>query len=590
MNRNRLLWMGALVIVVALGVTGVSLAASSTQEATTPQVILVLDVSGSMSAYVFPEELPEELATLIAQVDAIEDDPEYVRLIQQMDAITEDPEVVEVYRSWGDAEVAIEDWLLDHDFEPYDLISEVDALLEEYGCPDQWGWNIVSDANDAEDVDQYMYYACDYEGVTLSEEQRQAIRDLVPYTGDPEYQALQAEEENLYSAYGEALSAKGYDELSDQLYQLRNEQSYWDLQDEIDALAEELGIPNRLDLAKLSAQALLNLSRLDAIASGREAPLALIRFSTGSKVLQSLTTDYDAIQEDSEALYPTGNTHIGRALLRALDELEENGDPDQPAAIVLLTDGVANGPLTADQIVQQIPPRARELGASICTVGFGNDEDEVDAELLQNLADATDGQYLFATSGEEMAAFFIACRQGLVSQVVDQLTGVIRVGETVEAGHIDVGDNIGELTLTLNYLQGRLVMEVVDPDGAVVDLTSQGVTVEQEENVQLVTIDAPQPGEWLVRVSGEEAPEAGAYFNVVVGTEQLPTPTPAPTSAPPTPTPASTPTPTPEPLFGLSNLPGAGVFLICGLALLFVLVGIGVVIVAVVVIRRRNRA
>jgi hypothetical protein len=109
---------------------------------------------------------------------------------------------------------------------------------------------------------------------------------------------------------------------------------------------------------------------------------------------------------------------------------------------------------------------------------------------------------------------------------------VARQNETVEAGQIAVRDNVGELTLTFNYLQGRLAIELVDAEGNIVDATYPGVTIENGQRVQLVKITNPRPGEWTVRVNAPVAPPEGVVYNVVVNTAPRPTPTSTPTSTP----------------------------------------------------------
>jgi hypothetical protein len=527
--RRAFPWTG-LITLVAVFTAGFLMAASPFQEEPKidhPQLVLVFDVSGSMGQYVLPEDMPEELAALHDQLEQIENDPEYVRLSEELNTIYERPEVQKAQQTMNEAQAALDDWIFENGYgDGLSAIGgDISGLLADYGCDENFGY-VIANSSGLSGIDQMLNVACSAQGVTLDDEQRQAVKDMVAFVEEPDFQALRQAADEANKAYSDTLSANGYVEIQTQLNDLQQSQNYYELQDEFDALAEELGIPTRLNLAKLAARTLLDLSRLDSIASGRESSVGLVIFSDRASLIQSLTTDYGPLEAEIDELKPLYSTNISDGLNTALNDLAENGDPEQPSAIILLSDGYGNLGLTAEQTLDQIPGLAK--GAAICTIGFGNEEDEVDAELLRGLADATDGEYLFAKSGEELVTFFIACRQGLVSRVVDQFTGAVREGETVEAGRIEVGPDMRVLNLTLNYLEGQMVMDLIDPDGNTVDIDYHGVSIQQGENVQLITVNNPPPGQWTVQVTAKDAPQEGAIYNVVVGIEQRSTPTAAP--------------------------------------------------------------
>lgn len=521
----------------------------------TPQVVLVLDVSGSMDEYVLPKQLPADLGAIRAQLEKIENDPEYIRLQQQLDAIYADPKVEAADQTWADAEVALDDWLFEHGYgESLDVITaKVSDLLTSYGCADYTGYYLTHSDSLAE-IEERLSYVC--EGVTLNEAQRQTIENMVAYLEDADYQALQQQEADLFDAYLEARNALGYEAIDEQFDKLLAAQKYDELQEEFEALAKAMGVPTRLDLAKQAALTLLDLSRLDTAASGGESPVGLVAFSDHARLHQSLVTNYDWVETSVNSLDYLGSTNIGDGLKIALAELAQNGDRTQPAAVILLSDGQTNRGLKVAEILAQIPIQAQKLDARICTVGFGNNETEIDIGLLQGLAEATGGEYLFATTGEELITFFVACRQGLVSDVIDQFTALIRQEETVEAGRFVIQENVAELTLTFNYLQGNLVMELVDSEGSVIDSAYPGVIIQQGDKVQLVKITNPRPGEWIVRVTANEVPQDNVIYSIVVSTElRPPAPTPSPTLMIPSATPVPTLVATPTPLVAVTPAP-----------------------------------
>jgi hypothetical protein len=530
---------------------GLSAPQPQDQPEQTPQIMLVLDVSRSMGSLVLPGELPADLAALQTQIEQIENDPEYLRLSQELNNILATPQVEASYQEWSEASAAIDSWLSNNGYgsSQFAISDYVAALLADFGCDASYDAFIAYSSGSLAELDEKLAVACP--SVTLNETQRQAIRDVVAYVEHPDYQALRTAETELFEAYTEARDALNYQEVREQFKTVQESSNYNELQAQFAVSAEAEGIPSRLDLVKLAAQALLDVSRLDTLASGRKSPIGVVDFSNSAALLQPLTTDYGLIKGQIETLQPLYETNIGAGLNTALAELAQNGDPNQPAAIILFTDGQNNLGPPVEQMLAQVSGQAQETGVNVCTVGFGNQESDIDASFMRSLAEATGGQYLFATTAEELVSFFIACRQGVVTRLVDQFAGVIRQGETVEAGQIEVREDAGELTLTFNYLQGRLSIELIDSEGNVIDATYPGFTIEPGEGGQRVKITNPRPGEWTVRVTANEAPPDGVVYNIVINTEASPTSTPTPAEALATPTPplaentTSTPVSTP---------------------------------------------
>jgi uncharacterized protein YegL len=337
-----------------------------------------------------------------------------------------------------------------------------------------------------------------------------------------------------------------------------------------------------LILAQLSARTLLDLSRLDYQVSGRESIIGLVIFSGVAWLIQPLTKDYDLLEQHIEKLRPLDHTNIGDALTKALDELERGADLEKPLLIILLSDGKTNRGLSADQILDVIPGRAKELGAmgtTICTVGFGNSEDEIDKRLLENLAKETEGAYLFATRGEELASFFIACRQNVVSEVINQMTGAVGGERPTEAKQVQVQANTCELNLAVNYVAGSPKVELVDPEGVHTDATYTGFTLQQGENLQLFTVMHPLAGNWILYVTNEDPSVPSLIYSVVVSSEECKEPLPTATLAP-----TSAPTPTPPTFMRLLEKASPLAVGLCCLALLIVFA-----VLFLLFLRRRER-
>ena len=504
------------------------------------QVVLVLDVSQSMEELVPYGELPAELATILEEIDAIEKDEELVRIREEIDAIVKDPVVVEAREAWRETIRALDEWFLAHDFGESQgtIIAQVADALSGLGCDTSYARWIASALTFTE-VNYWTEEACT--GVTYTAQDQQDIQNLVLYLGNAEYTALQEASNEAYETYFEILEAQDYNNLIQQREEILANASYEALLEEKDVLIAHYEIPTKLDLAKLAAKTLLGLSRLDSAAGRRISLVALVRFSTDFVLLQELTTNHDIVAQKIDVLEPLELTNIYGGLDEALKELERNADPEQSTVIILLSDGhITVGP-EADQVLKDVPPRADDLNATICTVGFGASEAHVDKRLLAGLAEATDGEYLFAESGAELMNFFIACRQGLLGEV-KRISGIVQPGDPpVEVDTLKMSDNVCELSLALNYVSGNPSLSILDPEGITVEEGYSEYTFQTDENLQLYTLMNPGPGNWQVSIQSEDdAGKEVVYSIVITVNDCASTPTPLPT-------PFLSPTPLPEP-------------------------------------------
>jgi len=505
------------------------------------QVILVLDVSKSMNEPILSDDLPEELLNLSEQISAIQDDPEIELIEEQINEIWNDPEVVAAREVWQETVDALNVWILEKEYgESQEVImTDIGGALAVLGCNPTFSFPITT-AMTIDEVDHWIDQSCT--GVSISFDEKQSLRDMVTYLGDPEFAPLQQTSDDAYLVYYEALEARNYNEIVVAREQWLEAANLGLLTEEFNTMILDLGIPRKLDLAKLAAKTLLDLSRLDSVAGRRISIVGLVRFSSDYVLLQSLTEDLDIIDGKIDVLEPLAMTNIYGGLDEALRELESNSDPTQPIVIILLSDGhITVGP-TSEQVLADIPPRAEELGATICTVGIGPTEAHVDWPLLKSLAEETDGEYLFAEKAEELVNFFIACRQVQLGDVT-QFSGYISPGDPSVVDPISVGANVCELSLALNYVKGAPKLEIQDPDGTAVEIGYPDFTVQLGNNLTLYTLLSPLEGEWEITVNSGDAPDDDVFYNIVITSNECKyTPTPEITQ-----TPSPTRTPIPEP-------------------------------------------
>ena len=169
--------------------------------------------------------------------------------------------------------------------------------------------------------------------------------------------------------------------------------------------------PNRLESAKKTAMSFIQNRPNDRI--------GIVAYEGEAYTQAPLTTDHqllmDLLSEVKSGQVDQG-TAIGSGLITAINRLYESEAKSK--VIILLTDGENNrgdiDPLTAAQV-------AKEYGVRVYTVGVGkngmapypvqnmfgtvsmqNIEVRIDEELLEEIAEMTDGQYFRAKNEKEL--------------------------------------------------------------------------------------------------------------------------------------------------------------------------------------------
>ena len=519
MRKSPLLLLSTILLLSLLMPAQTMLAAPQPQQNDqTLQIVLVLDVSGSMSTPVYTGIVPEDLLSLLLRMDEITQDPEYRELQDQIQEAENDEAVQEVREKITQAFEDLCNWIADDQGVSFqEFQSSIRAILEEADCEGDSGM-LIATAGDTEKILSYLWRDCPAEANewTMLEE----IQELMPYLDDPEYHEMRDEWLAANQDYDQALEDSGYALLSARLEAYKEEAGMEDLQDEIDSLVIKYGIPSRLDLAKSAAINLIDLSELDLDRTGRESLIGLVTFSNQAMFEHSLTLDHEDLKPLISAMRPLQQTNISDGLSMGLSELENNADPDHPMMVIFLSDGHANLGLSSSEILSIFPKRANENGIILCTAGFANLETEVDFLLLEGLADQTDGEYLFTNNGAELGSFFAACREAAAGKdLIDQLSGIVAAGDTQEISQVDVEFNTCELTLTLYYLSGTPLIELTGPDGEALDLEVEGVEYQSQNQVQLLTVTSPDDGEWSIALTNDDPEEEAAVFSVVISAE-----------------------------------------------------------------------
>lgn len=534
------------------------------------RVVVVLDISGSMDTYSFEGiDLPSELATLKVQIDSILNGQTHKDLLEKEKQLLNSEEMVNASRVYYETLDAVNAWYVANGFgTSMDVEESVQDLLNTNGCYSFYSSYLLSSA-DVPEFESRLEFAC---SKSVPAGLKDQLLALIPLTNS-EYASLLTARNQAEDAYNDVRDAVGLSDVSDDIYDYLDESGYYDLRNEMNDLAPTYSIPKKMELAKQAGQILVELSRLDEISAGIPSEISLVTFSNYAKLDTGFTSDFDQVDTLIQNLETRNMTNIGDGLTLALDQLEPYADDGQPSIIILLSDGYSNMGMVAPDVLINIPERTKAINTSICALGIGQTEYDVDADLLQGLADKSEGSYLFAKSGDEIVNFFISCRQEAIGASVTSFTGSIQQGEKQEAGTVPVDRDLEELSLTLSHLEGDLNMQLVDPDGEVVTADYPGVSDQKEDNVQLIKIRNPKQGDWVIEVEALSIPsERKSVIYTVVASQSARKVTPTPEA-----------TPTPDSIFQQYKwyIIGGGT---CLVGIVFLII---IVVVAVILIRKR---
>ena len=516
MRKSPLLLITAILLLSLLLPAQNTLAAPHSQgEDQDIQIVLVLDVSGSMSTPVYTGIVPEDLLSLLLRMNELNDDPDYIDLQNQLKDAEKDEAAQEAKEAYFEALSDLHGWIEGHTgISMEGLEAVIRTTLEEAEC-DTRSAGLIATADTDNQIMNYLLADCP--ATTNKWTVLANLIEQVPYITDPDYKALRQGWQAAIRAYDQALEDSGYTSLSDQLEAYKRNTGIAELQDEIDKLVAEYGIPSRLDQAKSAAVNLIDFSALDEDRTGRESLIGLVTFSNQAQHQSGLMLNHEMLKPLIGALKPLQQTNIGDGLNLGLAELENNADTDNPMLVILLSDGHTNVGLSPSEILATIPNRANRNNIIICTAGFADLETEVDFLLLEGLAFETGGEYLFTNSGVELASFFAACREAAVgNELVDQLSGIVPAGDSQDVVQVNVSSNSCELTLAFNYLSGMPLIKMSNPEGESLDLDSEGVEYQTRNQVQLLTLTNPVPGEWSIIISNEDSREEAAVFSLVI--------------------------------------------------------------------------
>ncbi|NMX21641.1 hypothetical protein C5S30_04245 [ANME-1 cluster archaeon GoMg4] len=141
---------------------------------------------------------------------------------------------------------------------------------------------------------------------------------------------------------------------------------------------------------------------------GSNDKVGLVSYSTTARRDKGLTSNIVPVNNAIDKLVANGATNIGDGIGYATNEIiDKDGRPEAIKVELLLTDGLANKPygygwgedIRDIEYAYNKAQAAADNGIVIFTIGLGSD---VNATMLQHIADITGGKYYFAPSGGDL--------------------------------------------------------------------------------------------------------------------------------------------------------------------------------------------
>ncbi|HUQ85703.1 MAG TPA: VWA domain-containing protein [Candidatus Limnocylindrales bacterium] len=195
---------------------------------------------------------------------------------------------------------------------------------------------------------------------------------------------------------------------------------------------------NKISQAKIAAK-----NYVDIISQQTSNTIGLVSYENTATVNSPLTTDYASVKSQIDTLTAIGSTCTECGILKANQEIAKSNSANKKV-VVLLTDGIANFVEGDSNQVATALAEQRAVAAAVAgnaakgtvfyTIGLGQ---QINAQFLQQIANATGGKYFASPTGDQLNAIYqqisVIAAQGSVSGIVFNDANNNRAYETTEA-------------------------------------------------------------------------------------------------------------------------------------------------------------
>lgn len=230
-----------------------------------------------------------------------------------------------------------------------------------------------------------------------------------------------------------------------------------------------------------------------------EGNISLVSFDTSARLELPLASNRSKIIDVTESLTAGGETNMGDALVKSLNELKRG--KGSPKAIIFFTDGRLNIGMNEREILSGPVKEAEALGIKIYTVGYG-DPSELNEEFLKEMAERTGGKYYYSGDTFNLENDFIETGQ-LASawNLTLKRTGKIEQGER-KTFSVSLSKIFDYVKFILNWRGSNLDLRVIDQNGNVMN-DIPNARYSGDTKPEYLVISKALPGTYRIEVYGK---------------------------------------------------------------------------------------
>lgn len=266
---------------------------------------------------------------------------------------------------------------------------------------------------------------------------------------------------------------------------------------------------SKLQAAKNAAKVIVNTTKDWADKFKGNYGIGVVKFASNASTVTVPHVDYKYINQCIDIMYDGGGTSIHSGIDVGVSQLEAVKSENK--IMILMTDGQDSN----DSATLESAKKAAEEGIKIFVIGFG---DDVDEEILKNIALETSGEYRFASTESIIGIMgsFMYAQQAGVADVITDFESSVAEGETTEAKEFVVDDKSGDLIVSTAWPGSFLDTILIDPNGRVVDENYPNAVTDESKIPSTITVENPIKGEWTVAVKGVETSYEKEPFYTIV--------------------------------------------------------------------------
>jgi len=238
---------------------------------------------------------------------------------------------------------------------------------------------------------------------------------------------------------------------------------------------------------------------------GEQDKLSVVSFSSQAWPITFLT-QLNSQRKISKALRATDrvshkgiHTNIHSAISKGIELLKESDQLNREPIIILMSDGqmdVGDKNRSAQlrqKIFDELLPQLIEYNIKIYSIAFTEQSDQ---ELLQEIAEATDGRYALAASDDVLHKVF--------SKIFEQTKEPDML--PLSENKFVVDSSIQEVTIIANKNSSNSQIYLQQPDGKRINSTFKSKKIKWfvSNSFDMITIKMPEEGEWKILFSDDD--------------------------------------------------------------------------------------